>query len=175
MGTRPGGAWATEAPRRPWPDLLALGAAVVLPVMGAVCKVVINPGWAVLAFLLWSPVIIAVWCAGLVVMVRTLRQRSLARDARGDLPGRYRALSWAWSASLFLPGFVMLDGGDAPPLRSPLLDLAGLEPAAWYDTFQDVVLVLCATAAVALPVAVSALARRDARAATSPGAGQNRR
>ncbi len=177
--TGAGRSWAVDTPGPTRADRVALAAAVVLPVLGAVCKVFVNPGWAVLAFLMWSPAIVAIWCAGLVVLIRALGPRSRIRDARGAVPRRYRVLAWAWSVALFLPGFVMLDGGDAGPLRSPLLRVLGLDPPGWYEGVQDVVLILCAVVAVAAPLVAVLLGPRESRPTATAGppsdAGQNRR
>ncbi len=139
-------------------DTVAFWAAVALPVLGTVLKVV-NGGWVLLALLLWSPLIVIIWGTGLAIFRGTLGPRSDLRALLGRVPTHHRVLAWVWAVAMFLPGFVLLDGGDAPPLRAPLLTLLGLDQPDWYWTFQDVVMLTVAVLAVGAPLAAWLLAR----------------
>ena len=155
----------TPGPRErdvPTADAVAFWAAVTLPVLGAVLKFV-NGGWVLLAMLIWSPMILALWGSGVAVFRSTLGPRSDLRALLGHVPTNQRVLAWVWAVAMFLPGFVLLDGGDAQPLHAPLLSLIGLEQPDWYWTFEKIVMVPVAILAIGAPLTAWLLARRARR------------
>lgn len=160
--TPPSETWREPSPTRA--EWIALTAVWVLPVVGGILKVA-NPGWGLIAVIMWSPVIALVYLAGVVVFRLSLGRRSELRAVRGSVPRRYRVLAWTWAVAFFLPGFVLVDGDDSFPLHSAFLTLIGLEQPEWYWGFEDVVMIAVAVGLLGGTVAAWVCYLRDVRRA----------
>lgn len=140
----------------------AMIAVVVAPALGGLVKW-FNPGWMAMMSLLWAPLILGVWAFGMWVFLRALGERSVIRTVRGVVPALYRRLAWAWAVAMVVPSVVLLDGDDAEPWTSALLQIMGRDEASapWYHAFQAPVLAVAVGVALVAPVVGWFSARRD--------------
>ena len=94
-------ATGASVPVRPRGDLLALAAAVAVPLAG-VALTLGTRTWLTVAFLMLVPAIGLVYGLGLLVFVRVLRRRSMLRQDLGAVPPRYRVYAWLWAVAFLV-------------------------------------------------------------------------
>lgn len=135
---------ARPLPARPRGDLVALGVAVVVPLVGVVLTLAAKT-WLTVAFIMLVPACLVVYGLGLLVLVRVLRRRSALRRDLGAVPLRYRVYAWAWAFAFLLAAVSpMLGGLDMPwALQAALVALSAvgvgaLTGAVWSAYTRDV-------------------------------------
>lgn len=132
-------------------------------------------------WLLYSPLGAATGLVALGVVVGAvwlfhdlLRPRSTLRRWRGGVPARYPVLAWAWVAALLVPlplePWQRSQGPGTWSHHLWITDRLGTGPVSERVSQGAVVVIaVLGLAAVAIPVAVAVLRRRDLRDAIGPG------
>lgn len=147
-------------------DAAAFFAACALPLLGFLLKM-LHPGWALLWFVMISPVLIGVYVAGVVVFNRTFRTRSAIRARFGAVPRRYHVLAWAWGFALFVPPVVIVDSDDSTDYSFVTEILGWAHAPDWYFDLYFPVVVGFALIGVALTIAAYVVSSTDQRRARS--------
>lgn len=129
---------------RPRGDVVALGVAVLVPLVGIVLTLATET-WLTVAFLMLVPAIAVVYGLGLLVFVRVLRRRSMLRRELGSVPRRYRAYAWVWALAFLVTALSPTLGGfDLPwALQAGLVAVSAVAVGAvtgavWSTYLRDV-------------------------------------